>query len=853
MPTFARLLAVGAAALLSRPALPAAEAPPGPAELARALESAWNAGDRERYLALWTFATPEQRATESEFVSEQFASGRSELRLPPPATLAGEPTRRLLAAHAVQVREPRGRVDQWAFVVERGPAGWTVRERQVSGQMDGLVHLSLDPQGFRADGLALRLPDFELRMDRGTLFMAPPELGPTLLVFVGEGQALVSPRLPTEQEQLRQFSGQPRMSERVRTAFVRLHPADLHRWVQPARFEPDPAAKRRVAAAREVFRDQGFRTFVLDAAVPGSPWWLLPGLGDAVVTFETARRGTLSYVLSSSEPEDISLFDRGRRLQILLYPSEGRTTRYHEDDGRAYEILDHDLSVRFEPSRLALEGQDTLRVRLLQPATTLRLRLHGDLQVHSVHAPETGELLFFRVRNQDTLVVALGPLSARTEPFALTVRYGGTHSPRPLEQELQTLQVDENAGYTLDDSVVYSNQTAWYPRAPVDSYATASFRFDVPQGYMAVTGGALVQEGVLEGRHRSTFRLDRPGRYYSVVLARLEEVGRAEEGGVRLRAYGQQRTRGEAARLLALARGILGFYAAAFGPGPYPDLNLVAVEGRTPGGHSPPGMVILSHRPAFIREPLRDDPASFHDVPGFFFAHELAHQWWGHGVAGENYHERWLSEGAAQYAATLWTRHQYGERDFQDVLSRLARWAIRKTDDGPIHLGQRLGHLKADPQVYRAVVYNKGAYVLHMLRQLVGGDRFLEALRDVQGQFRYAKAGSDDLRGALEKASGADLAPYFEEWVYGTRLPELDVSHRTHPQAASYRTVVDVKAAGLPGPVPLSLSVTHDQGQITEIVSLTPAGGSFTIETPGRPRRVQANADRGLLVKVRTR
>jgi hypothetical protein len=823
------------------------------ADLANALTAAWNARDREAYLALWTFRDAQHREAESAFVSDVFAEGGSEMRLPTPVAQPGA-VRRLLAAQAVRIREPRGRVDQWAFQMDRGPKGWTVTERRASGQMDGLVHLSLDPQGFRADGLTLRLPDFELHMERGTLFMPPPELGPTMLAFVGEGRVRVSPRPPTEMEQLRQFSGAPELSERVRTAFVRLHPADLHRWVQPATFEPDPTAGKRVNAAQELFRDHAFRTFVLDAAVPGSPWWLLPGLGDAVVTFETSKRGTLTYALSGSEPEDITLFDRTRRLQVLLYPSEGRPARYNEDDVRPFEILSHDLRVRFEPTRLGLEGEDTMLVKVTEGASTLRLRLHEDLHVRSVRAEEAGDLLFFRVRNQDSLMVALGPLAGRTEPFALTVRYGGTHSPRPLEQELQIAQeVDDDAGYTLEESVVYSNQTAWYPRAPVDSYAPASFRFDVPEGYKAVTGGALTDDRLHDGRQQSAFRLDRPGRYYSVVIGRLQEVGRSEEGGVRLRVFAQRRTRREAARLLEMARGVLAFYEAAFGPCPHPDLNLVAVEGRTPGGHSPPGMVVLSQRPAFIREALRDDPASFHDVPGFFFAHELAHQWWGHGVAGENYHERWLSEGAAQYAATLWTRHQHGEREFQEVLSRLGRWAIRKTGDGPIHLGQRLGHLKADAQVYRAVVYDKGAYVLHMLRQLVGSERFLEALRALQAQARYRKAGSDDLRAALEKAGGRDLAPYFEEWVYGTHTPQLDVSYRTEPQASSYRTVIDVKAAFLPGSVPLSLSVVHEQGEITEIVTLAPAGGSFTVETPGRPRRVQVNADRGLLATVRSR
>jgi hypothetical protein len=822
-----------------------------PLELARALEQAWAARDVAAYAALWRFTAREAEEAERAFAAAQMAAAGSTLHVSPGR--AGTAARAVLAAQAAFIREPRGRVEQWVFTAEEGADGWRVVSRQLVGQIDGLVHLSLDDKAYRADGLAVRLPDFELRMERGALFSAPPELGPTVLVFVGEGRVRVSPQPPTEREQLRQFCGRPVLEARVRQAFIRLHPADLHRVLAPARLEPLADGARWAPAAQRIYREQATRSFVLDAPVPGSPWWLLPSLGDALVTFVADGKGTLTYALSTGEPEDVTLFDRARRLQVLLYSSAGGPARYDEDDGRAYHIVHHDLSVRFEPERLRLEGEDTIRVRLLGGASTLRLRLHDDLQVRSVRSAQVGEHLFFRVRNQDSLMVSLGPLAGRTEEFDLTVRYGGVHSPKPLEHELLQLPEPEapDAGYVLEDSLVYSNQTAWYPRAPTDLYSRGTFRLDVPEPWRAVTGGARVDERSADGRHQSAYLLDRPGRYFSVVLARLTEVGQAEVGAVRLRAFGQNRTRDDAARLLEAARDVLGFYQALYGPCPYPELNLVALEGRIPGGHSPPAMVIVSARPPFLREALRDDPASLQDVQNFFFAHELAHQWWGHGVAGQNYHERWLSEGTSQYAAALWARHRHGERVFQEVLARFARWALRKSADGPIHLGQRLGHLRADPQVFRAVVYNKGAYVLHMLRSLVGDEPFFEALRTFQATQRFAKAGSDDLRVALEQASGRTLSPYFDEWVLGTTLPELVVSHRVTSASASFRTVVEVAATGLPGPVPLALTVAHGQGEVTEIVNLPPGGGRFVIETPARPTRIQANAARALLARVR--
>jgi aminopeptidase N len=252
-----------------------------------------------------------------------------------------------------------------------------------------------------------------------------------------------------------------------------------------------------------------------------------------------------------------------------------------------------------------------------------------------------------------------------------------------------------------------------------------------------------------------------------------------------------------------------------------------------------------------LRGQLRDDPANFDDVPNFFLAHELAHQWWGHGVAGQNYHERWLSEAFAQYAAALRVQHSQGEEAFRRLLGRMAEWALRRNDEGPISLGYRLGHLKGDRQTFRAVVYNKGALVLHMLRGIVGEDAFRRALTALQAEYRFRKIGTDDLRAALENASGKSLSAYLDAWVSGTALPTLLVSRHNEPGGSLHRTRVEVKALDLPGPVPLELALAHKGGREIRRVMLDPAGGVWTLETPGPPGKLEVNGDRGLLARIR--
>lgn len=828
-------------------------AQPGPYPALDRLEAVWAARDVNGYLSLWDFKDAAARDDEQAFAEQAFAWGQSRLLLERPPSLAGDARALQVNAGIVSIREPQGRVDQWVFGLEKRAAGWLLASRQPAGRIEGLVHLSLDAAGYRADGLTLKLEDFELEMVKGTLFTSPEALGPTAAVFIGEASVRVRPRPPTEREQLRQYSGKAELVDKVAAFFLRAHPSELQRILTPARLQPDPAAAGRFGAAQRFYASRASRSFLLDASLPGSPWWVMPAIGDALVDFDTSRHGVLTFSVTAEQAEGISLFDRTRRLQVCLYAAAGRSGRYSDDDGRDVDILSHDLRVRFEPKDELIEGEDTLRLRLLAPVSTVRLKLDERLRVDSIRSAEGNRLLFFRVRHQDGIMVSLGALKAPTGELALTVKYGGSLSPAPVESEAQGVSFEgptDRETVRIEKVLVYSNRSAWYPQASSEDYATARLRLDVPAGFAAVTGGERVTARLEGQRAISEYRLSEPGKYFTVAVGRLTLIGSRPEGAVTLTAFGGPRTKDDAEKALELAGPMLRFFTEQFGPCPYAHLNLVTIEGELPGGHSPPGMVVIARRSVLIRRPLRDDPTNFSDIPGFFLAHELAHQWWGQGVAGQNYRERWLSEGASQYAAALWAREAYGEAVFQSILKRMGRWALKESAQGPIHLGYRLGHLKGNPEVYRALVYDKGAYVLHMLRGVVGDAPFREALADFQTRFRFAKAGSDDLREALERASGKDLAAYFREWVLGTELPSLSFAHRETRSGAGYRTAVEVKAQNLPGPVPLEVAVVHDRGRETRRVVLSAEGGSLTIESAARPSRVEINADRALLADV---
>jgi aminopeptidase N len=211
-----------------------------------------------------------------------------------------------------------------------------------------------------------------------------------------------------------------------------------------------------------------------------------------------------------------------------------------------------------------------------------------------------------------------------------------------------------------------------------------------------------------------------------------------------------------------------------------------------------------------------DDPVSMeHIFSNLFLAHEIAHQWWGQAIGWKNYHEQWLSEGLAQYSAVLYAESERGPEVLARLISEMRKSAEDLTDQGPIYLGYRLGHLQMDGRIFRAIVYNKSAVVLHMLRRLVGDEVFFASLRDFYRSRRFRKAGTGDLREVFEARAKRSLERFIERWIHSAELPQLRFSTSVDNTARIGR--VRVRQLGEIFDLPVPVQVQYQDGKTEEI------------------------------------
>ena len=820
-------------------------------ELMLRLEAAARAGNREAVLAL---------ATNAEAVGELAeAIGAA------PATRAVMRARdrvqmetggQRLLVEWFNETGTEGRLSTWGLEAVPHGAAWRIARATRLSSVAGLYRLSLNPaRQFDLRNFTLQATDLSLHLTSGTAFVAETSEGVTAVVLLGQGEMRFTPPDAAEQTQVRILCGDRALRAPFDAAFIRVRPSDF-----AASFPASAMTARAVSAddlrrAEEIFDLYVGKTLQLDLAdLSTGRWSITPIAGDFIAEIRTRRLGSLTYTKSGNEAEDVSLFDRERRRNISVYASKEKLAQrgrfYSEDDLVDYDILAYEIDAAYAPDRMHIEGTARVKVKVrAAAASTLALRLAESLVVRSVHTENHGRVLHLRVIGQNTLLVNLpGYVLGGTELW-LTIQYGGRVQPQELDREAIVVGQEAQEQITIppEPRLLYSHRSYWYPQSSVSDYATAKITMTLPSEYDLVATGMPQTAVSHRGRRVAVFQTDRPVRYLAFVVSRLRDVDARDVDGVRIAFEANPRQVGYARAALGRTEEMFRFYTSLLAHAPYPSFTVAVTERATPGGHSPPYFAVVDQPVQLGTTPWRNDPVSFESFADFFLAHEIAHQWWGQAIGWKNYHEQWLSEGFAQYFAVLFAEKKLPRRSYFQVIRQMNRTAMEASSEGPIYLGYRLGHIKRDSAIFRALIYNKSAMVLHMLRRLVGDEAFFAGLREFYNKWEFKKAGTADFQRAIERASGLDLTRFFETWIFGEQVPTVSFSHRLEEG----QVVLKFEQKGEPTDLPIAVSLTDGAGAATEVlVKLSERVTEQRIPWSGRLRSVSANADHGTLVRI---
>src|SRR5579875_1236126 len=349
--------------------------------------------------------------------------------------------------------------------------------------------------------------------------------------------------------------------------------------------------------------------------------------------------------------------------------------------------------------------------------------------------------------------------------------------------QLQAWTIGEDYGkdYTVSEDNAY-----WFPLVGGPSTkCTSEVEIGVPKGQMVVSNGSLlevVEEGDTEWYH---WKMDKPHSTYLIAFCAGEfDVKEESYRGVKLQYFVPKGMGEYIERSFACTPKLMEFYEKLTGARyPYTKFSQTCVYGASFGGMENTTANTLTVRT------LHDEVAHIDFSSEENVGHHLAHQWFGDMVTCSSWTEVWLNEGLASYAYAAYILETHGDEDYNyHMLTKLDEYIKEDNERGVAPVCPRF---TANPLgSFDRYSAEKGALVMHALRNLIGSDAFSKAIKEYFTRFWFGVADTEGLRRLFEEHLKEDLEFFFNQWIYSPGHPRLDVSYTYDPLVKTLRLVV---------------------------------------------------------------
>jgi tetratricopeptide (TPR) repeat protein len=452
-------------------------------------------------------------------------------------------------------------------------------------------------------------------------------------------------------------------------------------------------------------------------------------------------------------------------------------------------IIRYDLQAELKANTSVVKAKAVVEFQILEKGYDYGIfEIDRRARIKSVRAKNGQYLKFSQPENADYVVISLPwYLKARKETkieFDYTCDFplllnGASHSGS---------KADPHQGN-------YFFMWKWYP---VNDYycdqASADFRFIVPKDYEIMTSGQEISSEVKGDKKTSHWQSYGASNYYFVFAGPFKRHTH-QYGERRIDVYMDDDNPVLARAGAGKAEEILQFYEQLLGPYPYPTLNVVTAQAKM----NPVGLEGLT----YIDFEEFTQKYAYSD---WTWSHELAHHWFGGAIRPKSPEDYcFIVEAPAEYLARAYIRSKTGEEQFQTDLEMQKMIALSGEEIVPI---TKFFTLESGGDF----LYAKGFYVYHMLRHIMGDDQFFSMLKEFIEKFHLQSAGIADLKEVAEKTFGKPLAWFFDQWIYGTGIPDYKLDYSIVPtEAGEFEITAHIQQSVWPFRMPVEIVVSQDQ------------------------------------------
>src|SRR5271155_1603348 len=514
-------------------------------------------------------------------------------------------------------------------------------------------------------------------------------------------------------------------------------------------------------------------------------------------------------------------------------------------------VDDYKIEAELTPHLHQISARAKVKFTALQDLTLAVFELHNDLRVTRVLDDNNQPLSAERVTQDSTIRVQLPNGLAKNASMTLTFEYEGqleTADDSPVPG-LKLAYVGDDTSYLL-----YSGR--WFP---VSGYGltlfTATISVTVPAHMLAVgSGKSTVTENPPSSKPNSnglptktfTFVYTKPS-FPGTIVAGIFEEYKSDEAGMDLHVFFKPTHQKLAPEYTTTAVQGFTYFITLYGTPLSQRLNVVELPNDT---------VPYAWAPEFagLAGPSITEKTNYR-----LLANAIAHQWWGISVSPETKDDWWLVDGFSRYSEAMYVENAAGTAGLEEAVKDMSVGALAY-DTVPLSSASKLDPFSTE---FQSLVTDKGAMILHMLRWVLGEDKYNKTMREFAETYAAKSATMDDFRAIAEKYYGDQLTWFFSQWLDSTGAPEFKVKYTTYrlggstkeqspkeDKAPGFRVVGEISQDLDLFRMPVDLRIDTDGKTEDKKIEEVGTSSPFTVETFGRPRRIAVDPDHHVLTNT---
>ena len=517
-------------------------------------------------------------------------------------------------------------------------------------------------------------------------------------------------------------------------------------------------------------------------------------------------------------------------LACLLLLTASQSARAAEK--ARLHVDDYQIEAELMPETHKITARAVVKFTALDDLTVATFQLNNGLRITKLLDANNKPLEPERNTQESSVRISLPTGLAKNTSTSLTFEYQGTlesADDSPV-QGLKLAYIGPDTSYLL-----YSG--FWFP---VSGYGTNRFTSTISitvPAHMTVIGSgneqaAAPKRAAIANSKTFTFAWDKPSFPGTIIAGTFQEF-KSDEAGLDLHVFFKPTHKDLGSEYATTAVKEFTFFVTQYGNAPSTRLKIVELPDDTVPSAWAPEIAAIAGRAITEKINYR------------LLANTIAHQWWGVSVSPATKDDWWIADGFSRYSEARYVESAAGTAGLEEMVKDMSVGALAY-DSVPLSSAGKLDFFSPE---FQAVVTDKGGMILHMLRWVLGEDKYLKAMRDFAAKFAGKPASTDDFRAVVEQVHGGKLTWFFSQWMDSTGAPEFKTKYTIYRLGSNkgFRVVGAIQQDLDLFRMPVDLKIDTDGKTEEKRIEVVGTNSPFTIETFGRPRRIVVDPDHRVL------